>query len=100
LIKPSLFGSSFSIIFTINPNASWTAVHIHYVATSRDDIRANTFQVLSSQIQKSSDPSQKTNNTYLTYNFNSKKATVAPYTYAQGFISGLRSNDRFADVRI
>jgi hypothetical protein len=34
---------SFQIIFDINEKASWASVHIHYIATSRNDIRVGQF---------------------------------------------------------
>jgi hypothetical protein len=95
-----MFPTYFTINFTINPNASWSSVHIHYVATSRNDIRANNLFYQNSQIWKSSNPNITSNNSYITYNFGNKRNAVSPYTFAFGFLSGLSCNDRFIDVRI
>lgn len=97
--KASIYASYFTINFTINANASWLSVHIHYVATSRTDFRANNLYFTNSQIMKSPNPNQTINNSYILYNFGSRRSVI-PYSFAHGFLSGLSSNDRFIDAKI
>jgi hypothetical protein len=42
-IQPLVKNTSFTALFTISTTANWTQTHIHYLASSRDDIICDSF---------------------------------------------------------
>jgi len=45
LIKPVTSPTYFDAVFTINVQATYIKAHIHYLASSRDDLRCGSFAV-------------------------------------------------------
>jgi hypothetical protein len=96
------YDSSFGIFFHINSKASWASVHIHYIVTSRNDIRVGQFIAPSKELQSTSNNSiYKNESLLLTYNFSKRKWNGGtPYAFLYAYISGVTCHDRFMEIKI
>lgn len=97
-VRTVLNPSNFIMIFSISNEASWAAFHVHYLATSREDVRAGNFIVDNSQMLISS----STTKTYgVSYYFGHRKWNGgSPFTIVYPYLVGIRCKDRFLDFKI
>lgn len=98
-VRTAIYPSYFTLIFLISNEASWAAVHIHYLATSREDVRAGNFIADNSQMLVMG--TSNTKNIGVSYYFGRRKWNGgSPYTIVYAFLGGIKCKDRFLDLKI
>lgn len=94
------FPAHFTAVFLISAQASWASVHIHYLSTSREDIRVGNFIADNPQLLTPTG-SNVSNNLIISHLFGSRKWNGgSPYVVVYSYLAGVVCDDRFMNIKI
>lgn len=99
LIRPVVSPTHFDVVLAINIEANWIKAHIHYIASSREDLKCGSFAVSDNELfETHTNSGRKLRATYsLPDNqWANLRTKIIPFTY----ISGIKSEDQSFSLKL